>query len=149
VQIAKHLGAYVVGTSSAVNKDFIVSLGADAHLDYHTQPLDAYGNYDFVLDPISGDNIDRSFEVVKRGGIALSIVSAFADVIKEKAIAKGINGYFFMVAPNEADLQTIAGLLAKGIIKSHVSKTFPFEQMAAAHLALETGRTQGKIVITL
>ena len=150
VQIAKHFGAYVVGTSSAANKAFVLGLGADEHIDYHTQPLDAAGNdYDFVLDPISGDNIERSFDVVKKGGIALSIVSAFADLVKEKAIAKGINGYFFMVSPNEKDIQSIADLLAKGIIKSHVSKTFPFEEMAAAHEALATGRTLGKIIVTI
>lgn len=150
VQIAKHLGAHVVGTSSAANKAFVLGLGADGHIDYHTQPLDAFGNdYDFVLDPISGDNIERSFEVVKEGGIALSIVSAFADLVKEKAAAKGINGYFFMVSPNEKDIQSIADLLAKGIIQPHVSKTFPFEEMAAAHEALATGRTQGKIVVTV
>jgi NADPH:quinone reductase-like Zn-dependent oxidoreductase len=150
VQIAKHFGAHVVGTSSATNKDFVLGLGADEHIDYHTQPLDAAGNdYDFVLDPISGDNIERSFEVVKKGGIALSIVSAFADLVKEKAAAKGINGYFFMVSLNEKDIQSIADLLAKGIIKPHVSKTFPFEEMAAAHEALATGRTQGKIVVTV
>ena len=150
VQIAKHLGAYVVGTSSAANKTLVLGLGADEHIDYHTQPLDAAGSdYDFVLDPISGDNIERSFEVVKKGGIALSIVSAFADLIKEKATAKGINGYFFMVSPNEKDIQSIADLLAKGIIKPHVSKTFPFEEMAAAHETLATGRTLGKIVVTI
>lgn len=150
VQIAKYLGAYVVGTSSAANKAFVLGLGADEHIDYHTQSLDAAGkDYDFVLDPISGDNIERSFEVVKAGGIALSIVSAFADLVKEKAATKGINGYFFMVTPNEKDIQSIAGLLAKGIIQPYVSKTFPFEEMAAAHQALATGRTQGKIIITL
>lgn len=150
VQIAKHLGAYVVGTSSAANRSFVLGLGADEHIDYHTQPLDAAGNdYNFVLDPIGGDNIERSFKVVKEGGIALSIVSAYADLVKEKAIAKGINGYFFMVSPNEKDIQSIADLLAKGIIHPHVSKTFPFEEMAASHEALATGRTQGKIIVTI
>jgi NADPH:quinone reductase-like Zn-dependent oxidoreductase len=150
VQIAKHLGAFVVGTSSIANKAFVAGLGADEYIDYHTQPLEALGNdYDLVLDPIGGDNIERSFEVVKKGGIALSIVSAYADLTKEKAAAKGINGYFFMVSTNEKDMQSIADLLAKGIIQPHVSKTFPFEEMAAAHQAIETGRTRGKIIVTL
>ncbi|AXY75449.1 NADP-dependent oxidoreductase [Paraflavitalea soli] len=150
VQIAKYLGAYVVGTSSAANKAFVLGLGADEHIDYHTQPLDAAGkDHDFVLDPISGDNIERSFEVMKKGGIALSIVSAFADLVKEKAAAKGINGYFFMVSTNEKDIQSIADLLAKGITQPYVSKIFPFEEMAAAHEALATGRTLGKIIVTV
>lgn len=150
VQIAKHLGAYVVGTSSAANKDFVLSLGADAHIDYHHQSLDAQGaDYDFVLDPIGGDNSDRSMEVVKKGSTLIFIPSGLAESTKEKAAAKGINAYFFLVASNGAGMQIIANLLEKGIIRSHVSKVFPFEQIADAHLAVETGRTIGKVVVTL
>jgi NADPH:quinone reductase-like Zn-dependent oxidoreductase len=150
VQIAKYLGAYVVGTSSAANKDFVLSLGADAHIDYHNESLDAQGNdYDFVLELVGGDNTDRSIELVKKGGTLISIPSGLSDSIKEKAAAKGINGYFFLVASNGKDMQSIAELLAKGIIRSQVSKTFPFAQMGQAHLAVETGKTKGKVIVTL
>jgi NADPH:quinone reductase-like Zn-dependent oxidoreductase len=46
-------------------------------------------------------------------------------------------------------MKRLAELLEKGIITSHVSKTFPFEQMREAHLQMETGRTVGKIVVTV
>ncbi|WP_276480930.1 NADP-dependent oxidoreductase [Paraflavitalea pollutisoli] len=149
VQIAKHLGAVVTGTSSAANKDFVLSLGADKHIDYHLQPLDAAGSeYDLVLDPLGGDNIERSFGVVRKGGIMLSIVSAFADLVKEKAAAMGVNGFFFMVAPSEADMQAIAELLANNVLRPHVAQVFSFEALPDAHLAVESGRTRGKIVVS-
>jgi NADPH:quinone reductase-like Zn-dependent oxidoreductase len=150
VQIAKHLGAYVVGTSSAANKDFVLGLGADAHIDYHQQQLDAYGaDYDFVLEPIAGDSVDRSLEVVKKGGTLIYIPTALPESAKEKAAAKGINAYFFLVASDGPGMQIIAALLEKGIIRSHVSQTFPFHQVGDAHLAVETGKTKGKVVVTV
>ncbi|KIO77682.1 oxidoreductase [Pedobacter lusitanus] len=150
VQIARHIGSYVIGTSSAKNKDFIMELGADEHIDYTSQPLhEATGAIDFVLDAIGGDNIDRSLEVIKTGGTIISIPSGFREEVTAKATAKGINGYFIMVESNGTDLQQIADLLEKGIIKAHVSETYPFERMKEAHSAIESGRTVGKIVVTI
>lgn len=75
--------------------------------------------------------------------------SFFEEQIAEKAKARGVNGFYFSVQSNGEDMKQIAGLLEKGIIKSHVSKIFPFEKMADAHLQIETGRTVGKIVVTI
>lgn len=150
VQIAKHLGAHVTGTSSAENKDFVLALGADEHIDYKNQKFEEVAkNIDFVLDTIGGENIDRSLEVVKKGGTVISIPSGLAESITEKAKAKGINGFFFLVHSNGEDMKAIAELLSKGIIKSHVSQTFPFENMAQAHTQVETGKTRGKVVVTI
>ena len=68
VQIAKHFGAYVIATSSAANKDFVISLGADEHIDYKKHRIDeVVSDADFVLDPICGDNIDTSLNAFKTG----------------------------------------------------------------------------------
>ncbi|MET3501642.1 NADPH:quinone reductase-like Zn-dependent oxidoreductase [Mucilaginibacter rubeus] len=148
VQIAKHLGAYVIATSSAANRDFVLGLGADEHIDYKAQPFEtATGDIDFVLDTIGGEYIDRSLQVMKKGGTIISIVSGMNETVTPKANALGINGHNTMVKPNAENMATIAGLLQKGIIKSHISKVFPFEQMADAHLQLESGRTVGKVVL--
>jgi NADPH:quinone reductase-like Zn-dependent oxidoreductase len=98
VQLAKHLGVHVTGTSSAKNKDFVVSLGADEHIDYQgydwqNSPL----QFDFVLDAVGGENIDHSLEVTKPGGTLISIPSGLNESVTEKAMAKGVNGYFFLV----------------------------------------------------
>ncbi|MBB6274451.1 NADPH:quinone reductase-like Zn-dependent oxidoreductase [Pedobacter cryoconitis] len=150
VQIAKHIGAYVVGTSSAKNKDFVMKLGADEHIDYTSQRFEeATSAIDFTLDTIGGDNIDRSLEVIKTGGTIISIPSGLNEEVTSKASAKGINGYFILVESNGDDMKQIAALLEKGIIKSHVSITYPFEQLPEAHSAIESGRTAGKIVVTV
>ncbi len=150
VQIAKYLGAYVIGTSSAANKDFVLSLGADEHIDYKQYRVDeAVNDADFVLDPIGGDNIDPSLNAVKKGGTVIMLPSFFKEEIVQKSKAKEVNGYYFTVKSNGDDMKQLAELLAKGIIRSHVSQVFPFERMAEAHLQIETGKTKGKIVLTI
>lgn len=148
VQIAKHLGAYVIGTSSAANKDFVLKLGADEHIDYTTGPLEAAtSNIDFVLDAIGGDNIDHSLKVLKKGGTIISIPSGPNAAVQEKSAALGINGYPIMVHSSAEDMAHIAALMQSGALVSYVSKTFALNQIGEAHLAIETGKTQGKIVI--
>jgi NADPH:quinone reductase-like Zn-dependent oxidoreductase len=150
VQIAKYYGAYVIATSSAANKDFILSLGADEHVDYTIQKLqDATHSIDFVLDTLGIESILNSLDIIKNGGKIISIVSQFNDEIKEKAKIKNIAGGFYLVHSNGKDMKLIADLMKSGDIKSHVSKIYPFEQMSAAHLQVETGRTVGKVVISL
>ena len=148
VQIAKHLGAYVIGTSSLANKDFVLSLGADEHIDYKAQRFEeAVTNIDFVLDTIGGEYIDRSLKITKKGGTIICIPSGLNETVAEKAKALGIHGATMRVLPDKEDMQAIADLLSKEIIKPHIYKTFPFEQMADAHLQIESGRTSGKIVL--
>ncbi|UFH56561.1 NADP-dependent oxidoreductase [Spirosoma sp. KNUC1025] len=148
VQIAKQLGAYVIGTSSAANREFVLSLGADEHIDYKAQTLaEATHAIDFVLDAIGGDTIDESLDVLKPGGTIISIPSGRNEAVKEKAEAKGANGYPIMVHSSGEDMKKLADLLEKGTVKAHVSQTFAFDQMGQAHLQIETGKTQGKIAV--
>nr|WP_315224674.1 NADP-dependent oxidoreductase [uncultured Flavobacterium sp.] len=150
IQIAKYLGAEVTGTSSEKNKNFVLSLGADKHIDYNgynwaAQPRE----YDFVLDTIGEENMDNSIFITKDGGSIISIPTGLSEAITEKTRAKGIKGYNILVQSNGEDMKQIATLLEQGIIKPFVSQTFPFVQMGEAHLQQETKRTVGKIVVTL
>ncbi len=148
VQIAKHFGAYVIGTASAANKDFVLSIGADEFVDYKAQPLDeVLSNIDKVLDTIGGENIDLSLQLMKPGGAILSLPSGKNEDVQEKAEAKGIKGIRLLVHSSGENQQKIAALMEQGIIKSHVSKVFSFDEIKAAHLQIESGRTVGKIVI--
>jgi len=150
VQIAKYLGAHVTGTSSAENRDFILSLGADRHVDYKARPFEeVISKVDFVLDTIGGEYIDRSLQVIRKGGTIISIPSGLNETVTEKAKAIGIEGYFILVHTSGPDMQTIASLLEKGILKPHIFKTFRFEEMAAAHQQIESGHTAGKIAVIL
>lgn len=150
-QIAKHFGAYVIGTSSAKNKDFILQNGADQHIDYTAENFQQIvSDVDFVLDTVGGDTILKSLDVIKQGGTIVSIVSSsFSDDELEKAKAKEVNLSFLLVQSSGENMLQLAQLLEKGVIKSHVSKIFAFEQMREAHLYLEKGRTVGKIVVNL
>jgi NADPH:quinone reductase-like Zn-dependent oxidoreductase len=150
VQMAKSLGAYVIATSSAGNKNFVLDLGASEHIDYEKQLFEnAVKDVDFVLDSIGGDYIDRSLKVMKPGGIIISIPSGASESVKEKAGLKGMTGDTFRVQSYGKDMKEIADLLEKRIIRSYISKVFAFDEIQAAHLQIESGKTKGKIVVSL
>ncbi|MEP7374489.1 MAG: NADP-dependent oxidoreductase [Chitinophagaceae bacterium] len=150
IQIAKYLGAYTIGTSSAGNRDFVLNLGADEQIDYKTQRLeDAVNNVDFVLDSIGEATIDSSVAVTKKGGTVIFLPSGIDDEKLKELNNTGINCYRILVKSNGDDMKQIAALLEKGIITSHVSQVFPFEKMTEAHLQIETGKTKGKVIVMI
>ena len=148
VQIARYFGAEVTGTSSATNREFVLGIGADHHFDYHTDELERSGEkFDFVWDPVGGKNIDRSLKVMKPGSTIISITSGMNETVTAKAEEKGITGKRMLVQSDGTDMEKIASLLEKKIVKPHISKTFHFNRMAEAHKLLETGHTVGKIIV--
>ncbi|MCF0056319.1 NADP-dependent oxidoreductase [Dyadobacter sp. CY356] len=150
VQLAKHLGAYVIGTSSAANRDFVLSLGADEHIDYQNQSLaDATKDIDFAFDCVGSNSVIQSLPVLKNGGKVTTIVGQISEEVNEKLKSENIQGKLLLVHSSGTDMKFLAQLIADGKLKSHVSKTFSFDQMAEAHAQIESGRTVGKIVVTL
>jgi len=148
VQIAKHFGAYVIGTSSAANKEFVRSLGADEHIDYRSVRFEEVSPMvDVVLDAIGGENIDRSLKVLKEGGTIVSLPSGISESVGEKAAAQHKKGFFFFVHSNSSDMDRIAALLQKGSIRPYVSQKFTFEEISKAHELLESGKVKGKLVL--
>ena len=151
IQIAKSLGAYVITTSSAKNSDFVMSLGADEHIDYQTHAFEeVLFNIDFVFDMFNGDILYNSIKVVKEGGTIVSIpTGAFAEDMLSFAKESKVTILNYLVQSSGKDMHTLKKMLENGSLKPHVSKTFPFAEMAQAHLQLESGRTVGKAVVTL
>jgi len=150
VQMAKHLGAWVAGTASETNQVFVEDLGADRFIDYEKSKFEEDVNdLDFVLDTIGGDYSDRSFKVLKQGGTLICIPSGSSEGLEEKAAALGLNGSFFRVQSNGEHMKEIADMLESGKLKAHISSIFTFDQAREAHLRIETGKTKGKIVLTL
>lgn len=150
VQMAKHMEAYVAGTASESNRNFIMEMGASEHVDYQKVRFeDVLNGFDFVLDSIGGEYIDRSLKVLKPGGTIVTMPSGFADIITEKAASKGMKGEPFSVRPNGEDMREIAELLNNGTLKSYISGTFGFDEIKEAHRQIETGKTRGKIVVIL
>jgi NADPH:quinone reductase-like Zn-dependent oxidoreductase len=150
-QIAKHFGAHVTGISSAKNKQFVLQNGADIHIDYATERFqEIVSDVDFVLDAIGGDTILKSLDAVKQSGTIVSIASSnLTSEELAKAKSKDVNLSFLLVKSSGENMLQLAQLMEKGIVKSHVSKTFTFDQMGDAHLHLEKGRTVGKIVVNV
>jgi NADPH:quinone reductase-like Zn-dependent oxidoreductase len=148
IQFAKYIGAYVIGTSSGANRQLVLSLGADEHIDYKSVRFeDVCGPVDVVLDAIGGENIDRSLKVLKEGGTIISLPSGVSESVADKAAAQGKKGIFFFVNSNSKDMTSIASLLAKGYVHSYVSRIFSFGDIRAAHELLESGKTVGKIIL--
>ncbi len=150
VQLAKHLGAYVVGTASAANKAFVLSLGADEHVDYKAGPLeDRVKDMDVVLDCVGGNTRTASFPLLRKGGVLVSIPGGVPAEMAAQAAALGITAKGFLVASNGTHMAQLAELLASGALKPHIGHTFTFADMAAAHHQVETGHTVGKVVVTV
>jgi NADPH:quinone reductase-like Zn-dependent oxidoreductase len=145
VQLAKWKGAYVIGTASVKNADFVRSLGADEVIDYtKTRFEDVVGEVDLVLDNVGGETVERSMGVVKPGGKLVSIAGR-PDEAAAKAL--GIEVFSFLVEPNASQLEQIAALVDAGTLKPVASTVFPLEQTRQAHELSETRHLQGKIVL--
>lgn len=145
VQLAKWKGAYVIGTASAKNKKFLLNLGVDEVIDYTTTAFEtAVKEADVVLDTIGGDTLIKSFSVVKKNGVVVSIVDF--DRIKE-ASKFGVKGENVIVSPNQNQLYEMAKLMDDGKLKVHVAAVFPLMEASKAHALCETGHVNGKIVL--
>lgn len=151
IQIAKGLGAYVIATSSAKNRDFILSLGADEHIDYREQKFEeVLSDIDFVLDGMGGEVLENSLKVVKEGGRIVTLPThQFSEDLQVEAGQRKVELEFVLVQSSGVDMNTLKSMLEADELKPHVSKIFPFEDMAGAHLQIESGRTVGKVIVKL
>ncbi len=150
VQIAKYLGAEVIATSSAKNRDFVMSLGADKHIDYQAENFwEVIRDVDFVFDTIGRDTLEHSIDVTKSGGTIISILGLTNESQKSKAKYKNVNLSLWGMRGSGEDLRAIADLMSKGVLKPCIAKIYPFSAMAEAHTQVETRRTAGKIVVAV
>jgi NADPH:quinone reductase-like Zn-dependent oxidoreductase len=144
VQIAHWCGAYTIGTASAKNRDFVLSLGADEVIDYHeTRFEDVVSNIDLVLDTMGGETRERSWQVLNSTGILIALNAP----ISESDAARGRRGKFFIVEPNREQLGKIAGLIDSGIIKPVIAGTTPLSRAREAFQLAVEGHTRGKLIL--
>jgi len=145
VQIAKLKGAYVIGTGSAGNEAFIRELGADEFIDYRsTRFEDAAKDIDVIFDTVGGETLDRSYAVVKSGGVLVTIAGMPSG---KKAAEYGIKAVYAGPKPTTALLTEIADLIDSGKLKVHVSKVLPLSDVRQALDLSQEGHTRGKIVL--
>jgi NADPH:quinone reductase-like Zn-dependent oxidoreductase len=145
IEIAKVRGAKVIATASTANQDLLKQLGADVAIDYTKQKFeDVAKEVDAVLDSVGKDTLARSYGVVKKGGVIVSIV---ARPDKPELTKRGIRGAALSVEPNSDELAEIGKLIDEGKIKVIVSQTFPLAEARKAQEQVATGHTRGKIVL--
>lgn len=148
VQIAKHFKAFVIGTASAENHDFIRNMGADEQVDYHEFNVeDVVMDVDLVLDSLGEENTRRSLKCLKEGGKIISILGGAKEAVQEEAKKRNIEAKSYLVHSSGEDQAKIADLLSQGRVQAHVSHVYDFEDMAKAHQQIETRKTRGKVVV--
>ncbi len=146
VQLARHAGAQVIATASARNRDFLRELGASEVIDYTTTRFeDVVHGVDFVFDTVGGDTLQRSWQVVKPGGVLASVVSprpSFAE-----AQAYNVRPVWFVVQPNREQLVRIGALIDEGKVRPIIDTVLPLSQARQAYEQGAKGHTRGKIVL--
>ncbi|MGW2210619.1 NADP-dependent oxidoreductase [Streptomyces sp. NPDC001781] len=150
VQIAKSLGAYVIGTASEPKHEFLRSLGADEVVDYRSVDFrDAVSDVDMVLDTISGETRERSLEVLRPGGVLVSLLPGADPDEAAKAEARGVRVETLLVEADHEGMKAVAGLAASGALRAHIEGVYPLAEAAKAHEVGDTGRVTGKLVLTV
>jgi NADPH:quinone reductase-like Zn-dependent oxidoreductase len=147
-QVAKGRGATVIGTASEAKHGKLRSYGVDEPIDYTTTDVaEAAGRVDVVVDLVGG-----SRELVRTlgpGGLFVNVPSAAPDDLAGEVEARGARFTRFLVEPDHEGLYALSQLVEDGDLRVDVSATWPLEDAAIAHAQSETGRTVGKLVLTV
>ncbi|MWV48045.1 zinc-binding dehydrogenase [Rathayibacter sp. VKM Ac-2803] len=169
IQLAKHLGAVVATTASAANADFVRELGADIVIDYTAQDFEEeLSGYDFVLDSLGGETLEKSMRVLKRGGTVVGIngvpdpafavqaglnpvlrlaIAALSRKTRARAKKLGVSYRFLFMQASGSQLREIAALVDSGVLRAVVGATFPFHETPEALASLTTSRIRGRAVV--
>ncbi len=151
VQIAKARGAHVLTTASRAKHDFVRSLGADEAIDYRTADFTRRlrdVDVDVVLDAV-GSYGDASIAALRPRGQFITIVERTDRDLAHRIGAAGRRFAGVTVEPDHAGLERLAALAADGALRPHIQQAFPLAEAAEAHRLIESGRTVGKIVLTV
>lgn len=153
VQFAKAKGAYVIGTASAGNLDYVKQLGADEVLDYRSQSVaELVHEVDVILEasPLR-DNAERLKVVpaLKAGGlfVTVNVDAPFDEAVLAALVQKQAKGELSANQPRQEWLQEIAQLIDAGEVNVRVSQVYPLAQVADAHRESQTLRVRGKLVL--
>jgi NADPH:quinone reductase-like Zn-dependent oxidoreductase len=170
IQLAKHLGAHVATTTSTNNVDWVRELGADPVIDYRTQDFaTVLHDYDLVLDPLSGETLEKSVRVVRPGGLIIGIngppdpdfarqlgkpllrpvLALLSRKIRSKARRHKVTYSFLFMRADGAQLRQITSLVDADVLRPVVDRVFDFADTVAALDYVNTSRAKGKVVITM
>ncbi|PPG37987.1 NADP-dependent oxidoreductase [Pseudoclavibacter sp. RFBA6] len=170
IQLAKHLGAEVATTASAANAEFVRGLGADRAIDYRADDFERLlSGYDFVLDSLGGENLEKSLRILKPGGIAVGIsgpptpdfarsaglnpllrlaIAGLSGKVRKQAKRLGVDYRFLFMRASGEQLREITALVERGAVKPILGRVFPFDETVQALESLRGGGIRGKAVIS-
>jgi NADPH:quinone reductase-like Zn-dependent oxidoreductase len=147
IQLAKHIGARVITTTSAANADYVRGLGADEVIDYTAQDFtNAVSNCDAVFDTVGGAVAQKSFAVLKPGGRAAFIASGPQAPKPDRGDVTALRP---AVGRARAPLERIAELVTTGAVRPPEVQLYRLAQAAEAHRLSESRHFRGKLVFQI
>jgi NADPH:quinone reductase-like Zn-dependent oxidoreductase len=148
VQLARRAGAHVIGTASGKNVERIKQLGADVVVDYRTQRFEDFAHdVDMVLDTVGGETRERSWPLIRKGGVLASLLPPPPD--PAVAARYGVQAFMVHGHPDIGEIMPeMTALLEQGALESpEVAATYPLSEAVAAHAAFEASSPKGRIVL--
>jgi len=146
IQLAKNIGARVVTTAAGENISYVKGIGADEIIDYRSQNFaEIVHGVDAVFDTVGGDDFNRSLALLKKGGIAVSMI---AQADERHADELGVRAISQFTQTTPAVLDTLRELIEKGAVKPRIGKVFPLDKVVEAFTARESG-LKGKVVLEM
>jgi NADPH:quinone reductase-like Zn-dependent oxidoreductase len=146
LQLARRAGARVLSTASPANHELLRHLGADEVLDYRGEGLQPYaGHVDLVVDTAGGETRERSWSLLRPGGVLAAVAMPPPDAAA--AQARGLRAAMVAVVPNGARLRQIGALFDAGQLRVHIDSEFPLAEAAAAQTRSESRHARGKIIL--
>ena len=171
IQVAAWLGAEVITTASPRGRALVERLGADRVIDYTREKFeDQVHDVDAAFDLIGGDTLHRTFGIVRKGGVVVSISALpepetakdldagarmatlfwFASIpLRLRAFMKGVRYRFLFMRPSGSELAELAALIDDGLLEPIIDRVFPFDEIADAMAYLEKGHAKGKVVVRM
>ncbi len=145
IQLAKALGAYVVTTVNGDDVEYVKSLGAGQVINYKNEAFeDVLSDFDAVFDTVGGETTDKSFKVLKKGAILVSMAGAPSSELAQKygieVIGQNTDG-------NSQRLNRLSEFVDGGKVKPQVDKVFSLDEAKEAFSHLEKGHLRGKVVL--
>jgi NADPH:quinone reductase-like Zn-dependent oxidoreductase len=151
VQLARRIDAHVIGTASSNNQEFVHMLGAETVIDYATTPFEqVVHEVDVVVDPLGGEIQDRSWPLLKPGGILVAIGHLSAEEMAAKYGVRTASTVLAQRVPPDQEtepLREISALIESGFLLPQVGHVFSLQEAAQAQTKVETGHGRGRIVL--
>ena len=160
MQLAKRLGATVTGVCSTRNIELIRSLGTDHAIDYTIEDVtETTDRYDLVLQVAGTHRASQLRRLLTPKGTLVQLsgdspnhwVGPLGRILAGRVLSVfvGQTVTSFTVQPNRDDLEVLASLVDRGVVRTNLERTYSLGAVAQAIKHVETGRTRGKVAITI